>query len=157
MIVYSVAYTWTVHSAGVLEFEEGFYPDDRSSNPVLLSCKSMVAWLRAGMSLSRSKIFRIAELPKFHVVHSYLRSDVSSTTNLQELMKETLLPRLMPGNDALIQQLIDRSDFKKKVKFSGTIHCEALLMALIHSFSVEPPQKRIPPFSQQKTQTPYFL
>ena len=116
----------------------------------------MIAWLRAAVSLSRSKIFRIADLPKFHVVHSYLRSDVSRMTNLQELMNEIILPKLSPilhiNNDAIIGELIDLRKLKTKVKFPGTFYCEASLMALVHLFSDEKPHKSISPFSHQQTQ-----
>ena len=74
-------------------------------------------------------------------------------TNLQELMNNKILPKLSPisriNNDAIIKQLIDLNELKTKLKFTGTIHCEASLMALVLSFSVEELPKRILPFSQE--------
>ena len=134
--------------------EDGYDPTDRSSNPVLRCCKAMVTWLRASLSLGRSKLFRASALPEFHIVLSYQRSDISSMADLPNLMKRTILPRLRsfgPDNHTLIQQLIDSKGFNKKSKFSGTIHCEASLMALVHSFSVEPSQKNIAPFTPKRT------
>jgi hypothetical protein len=103
-------------------------------------------------------------LPVFHIVHTYLRSDLSSMMNLQDLMKTTILPRLKKrsgiDNEAAIQQLLEREDFTRKSRFSGTIHCEATLMALVHSFSSAVPlQKEVPPFSKQRTMElmPLFL
>jgi hypothetical protein len=58
---------------------------------------------------------------------------------------------LFTNNPTIIQQLKNHSDLNK-VKFTGTIHCEASLMALAHLFSAERLLKRIPPFSQEKTQ-----
>jgi hypothetical protein len=70
-------------------------------------------------------------------------------TNLQVL----ILPRLSLisriNNDAIIEKLIDLDELKTTLKFTGTIHCEAPLMALVHSFSVEELPKRILPFSQE--------
>jgi hypothetical protein len=118
------------------------------------TCKSMVAWLRAMDSLSTSKIFHTAKLPKFHVVHSYLRSDVTSMTNLQKLMNEIIIPRLSLissiHHDA-IEELKDWRPFKEKKTFSGTIHCEASLMALVYSFSGDKLQD-VPPFTQKDNQ-----
>jgi hypothetical protein len=114
----------------------------------------MVNWLRASESLGRSKLFRASALPEFHIVLSYQRSDISSMADLPNLMKTTVLPRLRRfgrDNNALIQQLIDSKGFNKKSKFSGTIHCEASLMALLHSISVGLSRKKIAPFSKQTT------
>jgi hypothetical protein len=134
------------------EPEDSYDPDDRSSNAVLRCCKMMVAWLRASFSLGDSNLFRASELPEFHIILLYQRSDISSMADLPNLMKTIIPPRLMLGPDNnTLQQLIDSKGFNKKSKFSGTIHCEALLMALIHSFSVGSPQKRIAPFSEQRT------
>ena len=93
-LTYFLYFSFSVQSAYQSEIEEYFDYDNRPSVPILNSCKSMVAWFRAAASLSRSKIFRIAELPNFHVVHLYLRSDVSMMTNLEELMQEIILPNL---------------------------------------------------------------
>jgi hypothetical protein len=113
----------------------------------------MVAWLRESLSLSRSKLFRTDELPEFHIVHVYLPSDLSSMTKLPDLMEKTILPKLKSRSTVFVQQLIQRKDFKAKSKFSGTIHCEASLMALVHSFSsVGPSQKTVHPFSKQATE-----
>ena len=122
---------------------------------MLRCCKMMVAWLRASKSLGRSKLFRASALPEFHIVLSYQRSDISSMANLPNLMMTTILPRLRttPGrdNNFLIQQLIGSNGFYKKSKFSGTIHCEASLMALVHSFTVKSSQNKISPFTKPRT------
>jgi hypothetical protein len=142
--------------ADVLEYEESLDPDDPSSTPVLRCCKSMVAWVRGSASLSRSKLFQMETLPECYIVHAYLCSDLGSITKLPDLMEKTILPKLKStagiDNNAFIRQLIGRKDFKGKSKFSGTIHCEASLMALVHMFSsVGPSEKRVHPFSEKTT------
>src|ERR1700678_4101096 len=114
-LFYFLYSSFSVQSADQSEIEEHFDYDDRTAVPIVNSCKSMVAWFRATAALSLSKIFRIADLPKFHVVHSYLRSD-PSMTNLQALMNEKILPKLNPilfaNNPTIIQELKNRSDLK---------------------------------------------
>jgi hypothetical protein len=117
--------------------DNGPVTDDPTINPILRYCKAVLAWLRAGISLSRSKLFR-GPLPKFHVVYLYLPIDNSSMMGLRNLMMDVILPKLGLfqdiDNTALIQRLLDREDFANEKKFTGKIHCEATLMALVHSY-----------------------
>jgi hypothetical protein len=82
--------------------------------------------------------------------------DNSSMMSLRNLMMDVILPKLSlfrdVDNTALIQQLLDRQDFANNKKFTGKIHCEATLMALVHSFTSTAPPKRVLPFSKQRTQ-----
>jgi hypothetical protein len=139
-----------------VDFEVGFDPDDPSGNPALRYCKATVAWIRAAHSLSRSKIFQMDPLPKFHIVHTYLPSDVGEMANIRSLMMETILPQLNQQPDidkrSIIEGLIARSDFANKNEFTGTVHCEAELMAPIHCFSVADAGRPIPPFTKKVAQ-----
>jgi len=95
-------------------------------------------------------------LPKFHVVLSYLPSDVGDMTDLRSLMMETIFPRLNQhpklDKQSIIEELLARPDFATKKRFTGTMHCEASLMALIYSFSVAPPGRAVAPFTKKITQ-----
>jgi hypothetical protein len=89
-------------------------PDDGSRSTILRYCKAVLAWLRAGLSLSRSKLFRHPS-PKLHLVPSNVRQ---VDENLEDLMIRVILPRLCLSLDTdhstLIQQLLLREDFVKK-------------------------------------------
>ena len=93
-LFYFLYFSFSVQWAYQSEIE-GFDHDKRTLVPILNSCKSMVAWLRAAIFLSHSKDFSDRQVTKVpRRIHSYLRSDVSTMTNLQELMEKTILPRL---------------------------------------------------------------
>ena len=67
-------------------------------------------------------------------------------------MRDVILPRLQ-GDDKedRIEELLKVQNFGNKTRFTGTIHCEATLMALVHSFSSAAPSAIVPPFSDQET------
>lgn len=141
--------------SAVLALDEIFDPEDRNQNVILRYCRAVLAWIRAGLSLSGSKLFR-DPLPKFHLVRSFLPMHIATMTKLSDLMTNTILPELKPSSGVdisdAIQRLLRRQDFANKTKFTGKIHCEATLMALVHSFSSAQPSQRVPPFSKRATQ-----
>jgi len=85
-------------SLDISPLDEGFDPEDGSRSPILRCCKAMLAWLRAGASLSSSKLFQ-GPLPKFHLVRSYVPIHTSSMMNLRDLMTSIILPKLQPSPD----------------------------------------------------------
>jgi hypothetical protein len=72
------------------------------------------------------------------------------------LRKQYYVPKLEScgtDNNAPVQQLIQRKDFKAKCIFFGMVHCEASLVALVHSFpSIGLSQETVDPFSKQATE-----
>jgi hypothetical protein len=60
-LFYFLYFSFSVQSAYQSEMEEDFDYNNQTSVCILNSCKSMVAWFWAAASLSRSKIFWIAE------------------------------------------------------------------------------------------------
>jgi hypothetical protein len=56
-------------------------------------------------------------------------------TDLRTLMMDVILPNLghIPNAVIYVKQLLELDKFVKKKQFTGEIHCEATMMALIHS------------------------
>jgi hypothetical protein len=127
-------------------------PRSMRRSPLVRRCMAMVAWHRAGLSLSRSKIFR-ACLPQFHMIFSYHSMHNSSMTDLGTSMKTVILPELssIPGVATHVDRLLNIEKFAKKILFAGKIHCEAMMMALIHSFTSKVLPKRVAPFTNRVT------
>lgn len=130
-------------------FDEDF---DQGRNPIVRCCMAMVAWHRAGLSLSQSKIFK-ERLPEFHMVFSYRSPHNSSMDDIRTLMKELVLPKLtrtIPDAATHVDRILN-DKFTKKLQFTGKIHCETTMMALVHSFTSKPPTKCVPPFTKGTT------
>jgi hypothetical protein len=140
--------------SAVLAVDDMFDPEDRNHNVIIRYCRALLAWVRAALSLSRLKIFR-DPLARFHLICTYLPMHNKTMTQLPDLMTKIILPKLEPSygldNSVAINQLVVRKDFanKNKTEFTGKIHCEATIMALVHSFSSR--SRRVAPFSKDVT------
>jgi hypothetical protein len=91
------------------------------------------------------------------MVHSYLSVNNSSMADLETIMKTLILPELssIPDAAAHLDRLLNLKGFAKKIRFSGKIHCEATMMALIYSFMPKLGSKPtcVPPFTNKVTTT----
>jgi hypothetical protein len=87
------------------------------------------------------------------MIFSYHSTHNSSMTDLETLMKTVILPELSSIPDAAthVDRLLNLEKFAKKVLFTGKIHCEATMMALIHSFTSIVSSKRVAPFTNRIT------
>lgn len=74
-------------------------------------------------------------------------------TDLRTLMKEIILPKLTNIPDAAthINRILELDSFVMKILFTGKIHCEATMMALIHSFTSKLLTNRVAPFTNRVT------
>jgi hypothetical protein len=138
--------------SAVLAVDDMFDSEDQNCNVILRYCRAVLAWVRATLSLSRSKIFR-NPLPRFHLIRTFLPMHKRTMTQLPDLMTKIILPKLEDSygldNSDAINQLLVRKDFANKTEFTGKIHCEATIMALVHSLSST--SRKVAPFSKDVT------
>ena len=122
------------------EFEADFLqePSENDSMLFLRYLKTIVAWFRAMIALNRSKLFRSDLGITLNMVYVPSSSDSNSVLPIQTLLDE-LLPKVTTPKmyEAARAELLQMFKSPTSTKFSGTVHCEAIIMGLTTACSTQ--------------------
>jgi hypothetical protein len=109
--------------------------DENTGKIFIRYLQTIIAWLHALSSLNRSKLFRSGLPLTLNIVHTPDSPQASYMLPMVDLLKEFLpfvtLGMSQENRDAIFQELLTFLRSPTSDKFSGTVHCEAILMALI--------------------------
>jgi hypothetical protein len=135
--------------ADIPEFEAQFTlePFENHSGLLLRYFKTIVAWIHALVSLNRSKLFRSGLELTLNIVCVPSNPTPNYMLPVEALVDE-LLPRAVTGDsyDAIRTRLLSMIKSPTSTRFSGTVHCEAMLMALVTACSARPQDEEMPSY-----------